>query len=67
MDDDTPLHVIIAAVPASSWAPAELMGTVQYVRGCKEISLPQEVKECLPQYIGGWDDPVENRLNRMAD
>ena len=59
---DMPVCHLIASVPCSSWAPADLDSTILYLRGCKGLGLTDDVRQCIPQSIGEWMDPVANKM-----
>lgn len=64
VDTLTPLHELIQAMPNTSWGPADLAGTVQYVRGCRDgmVMMSNELKAIFPESMGDWCDPLENRM-----
>ncbi len=60
--EEAPLQDLIAGQPWTSWGPAELVGTIQYVRGCKNLGCPSEFRSLFPSTIGEMDDPVAVRM-----
>ena len=62
VDMQTPMHMLIEAVPCSSWSTAELGGTIQYLRGCQNLGLPSEYRALFPDRMEVWEDPLESRV-----
>lgn len=60
--DTADLHVVVGGMPCTSWCPAELAGTVQYLRGCKDLVLPPELRPVFPQNMDGFHDMVSSKM-----
>ena len=58
----TPPNQLIQALPCSSWSTAELGGTIQYLRGCDNLGLPDEYRVLFPDRMDFWEDPLDSQL-----
>lgn len=45
---DTPLHQLFYEMPWTTWGHSDLEGTIKYLRGCKELNIPQHWRAVLP-------------------
>lgn len=61
VDMQTPTSTLIQAVPCSSWSTAELGGTIQYLRGCHDLRLPDEYRALFPDRMEVWEDPLDSQ------
>lgn len=64
VNTETPLHELIQMMPNTCWGPADLAGTVQYVRGCRDgmVMMSDQLKTIFPESMGDWCDPLETRM-----
>ena len=62
VDEDTSLYQMIIDAPCSSWSQADLGSTIQYLRGCKQLVMPEVLRASFPKEIGEWPDTVEHQM-----
>lgn len=60
VDVTVPFEDKLANAPSTSWWPAEVIGVLRYVRGCKSLQLPAEYRKCFPQFVQEGVDPVRD-------
>ena len=48
------------AAPPTSWRPAELLSTIQYLRGCAQLALPAQFREIFPKHLEEGEDRVRH-------
>ena len=51
VDEKTPLPDLLENMEWSTFQDAELENTIQYVRGCVHLQIPEKFRKCIPQHL----------------